>query len=77
MSKLTIISPEKMEKLLKHLGFKENRQRGSHKVFQHPDSRTTVIPFHKGEDLGRGLLRSILNDIDITIDEYEILRKEL
>ena len=77
MSKLTIISSENMEKLLKHLGFIVERQKGSHKFFKHPDGRTAVVPFHKGEDLGRGLIRSILNDIDITIDEYEILRKEL
>ena len=29
---------------------------GSHKFFAHSDGRTTVIPDHTGEDLGRGLI---------------------
>ena len=76
MSKLTIISPKDMVKLRSMLGFIEARQKGSHKTFKHNDGRTTVIPFH-GEDLGRGLLRKILRDIEISPDEYETLRKSI
>ncbi|MDD2401857.1 MAG: type II toxin-antitoxin system HicA family toxin [Clostridia bacterium] len=74
MSKLTIISSKDMVKILKKIGFKELRQQGSHKCFVHPDGRQTVIPFHN-EDIGRGLLRKILRDIDISVDSYEELRK--
>lgn len=77
MSVLTIISPDKLVVILTNLGFKEVRQKGSHKFFQHSDGRTTVIPFHKGEDLGRGLIRKILRDIEISVEEYEALRKEV
>ena len=77
MSKLTIISSNKMIDILTYLGFKEIRQRGSHKFFQHADGRTTVIPLHKGEDLGRGLIRSILKDIELFIDEYEEIRRKV
>lgn len=66
-----------MVALLVYLGFTEIRQKGSHKFFQHQDGRTTVIPFHKGEDLGRGLIREILNDIDLSVDEYEEIRKRV
>jgi predicted RNA binding protein YcfA (HicA-like mRNA interferase family) len=76
MSKLTIISPKNMVKVLETLGFSEIRQKGSHKTFKHNDGRTTVIPFH-GEDLGRGLLRKILKDVEITVEEYETLRKKV
>ena len=51
MSKLTIISPKTMAKILEILEFQEMRQRGSHKLFKHKDGRTTLVPFH-GEDLG-------------------------
>ena len=74
MSKLTLISSKDMVKILERLGFNEVRQKGSHKSFRHIDGRTTVVPFH-GEDLGRGLLRKILKDIEISPDEYEELRK--
>jgi len=76
MSKLTIISSKDMAKVLESLGFKEIRQKGSHKSYKHADGRTTVVPFH-GEDLGRGLIRKILKDIEITPDEYEELRKRI
>ncbi len=74
MSKLTIISPKTMIRILLSLGFKETRQKGSHKVFKHKDGRRTVIPVHPGEDLGRGLIRKILNDIKISTNEYEKIR---
>lgn len=76
MSKLTIISSKDMMKILEDLGFYEMRQKGSHKSFRHKDGRTTLVPFH-GEDLGRGLIRKILKDIEISPDEYEELRKRI
>ncbi|WP_196769073.1 type II toxin-antitoxin system HicA family toxin [Neomoorella thermoacetica] len=54
MTRLAIISPEEMQRILKHLGFERKRQVGSHVFFEHPDGRCTVVPFHPGEDLGRG-----------------------
>lgn len=76
MSKLTIVSSKGMVTILESLGFTEIRQKGSHKSFRHKDGRTTVVPFH-GEDLGRGLIRKILKDIEISPDEYEVLRKQI
>jgi len=76
MSKLTIISPKDMVKILESLGFIEIRQKGSHKSFRHKDGRTAVIPFHS-EDLGRGLLRKILRDVKLTPDDYESIRKKI
>ena len=73
MSKLTIISDKQM---VTWLGFVEVRQKGSHVFFAHPDGRTTVLPCHN-EDLSRGLLRKILKDIDLSVSEYERLRKEI
>lgn len=76
MSKLTIISDKEMVKILIFLGFGQIRQKGSHVFFAHPDGRATVIPCHN-EDLGRGLIRKILKDIDISIAEYEQLREKI
>lgn len=77
MTRLPIISPEDMERILKHLGFMRKRQVGSHVLFAHPDGRVTVIPFHPGEDLGRGLIRKILRDIGIDGKEYDRLRQKV
>lgn len=70
MKKLNPISPDKLLKILKNQGFEEIRQKGSHKFLRDSEGRTTVIPFHKGEKIGKGLLLKIINDIGITRDEF-------
>ena len=77
MTKLVIIPAAKMAKILQQLGFKLIRQKGSHVFFKHSDGRATVIPMHKGEDLGKGITRSILADIEISLEDYDRLRQEV
>ena len=77
MTKLVIIPPAKMAKILGKLGFKLIRQKGSHSFFQHSDGRTTIVPMHKGEDLGKGIIKSILNDIEISLEAYDKMRREV
>ena len=76
MSKLQIIDAQTMEKLLFRLGYQRVRQKGSHVFYRHPDGRTTTVPHHKGRVLARPLIREILQDIEISVDEYsESLKK--
>jgi len=70
LDKLNPIKPEKLVKILKKLGYEEIRQRGSHKIFRNIDGKMTVIPFHKGETIGRGLLLKILKNIGISREEF-------
>ena len=77
MSKLTVISSQNICSVLRKLGFELIRQKGSHAFYRHPDGRSTVVPMHKGEDLGRGMIRSILRETEISVDEYEKLRKKV
>ena len=70
MKKLNPIAPDKIIKFLKKQGFKEIRQKGSHKFFRDSEGHTTVVPYHKGEKIGRGLLTKNLKDIDITRDDF-------
>jgi predicted RNA binding protein YcfA (HicA-like mRNA interferase family) len=65
-----------MFQFLKYLGFEQVRQRGSHKFFRHSDGRTATVPVHKGEDLGSGIARSILRDIEISPEEFIKWRKK-
>jgi len=57
------------------LGFDRRDAEGSHIFFGHDDGRTTVVPMHNRE-LSRGLLRKILNDINLSVEEYDKLRKQ-
>jgi predicted RNA binding protein YcfA (HicA-like mRNA interferase family) len=38
---------------------------------QHTDGRRTVVPVHTGETIGPGLLRRMLNDAEMEIEEFE------
>ena len=73
MSKLKLVDAKQMEKLLLKLGFAKVRQKGSHAFYRHADGRTTTLPHHKGRDLSRPLLREILREIDISVDDYDKL----
>lgn len=75
MTKLPLATGAEMARLLVRLGFSQLRQKGSHAYFQHPDGRATVVPMHKGEMIGRGLLRSILREIGLSPRDYEKLRR--
>jgi predicted RNA binding protein YcfA (HicA-like mRNA interferase family) len=70
MSKLFPVSAKRLQGFLKLLGFKLIRQKGSHQIWQHTDGRSTVLPVHPKEDIGRGLLHSILNQIEVSVDDY-------
>ena len=70
-----MVDARTMEKILYHIGFQKVRQKGSHAFYRHADGRTTTIPFHSSKSLARPLIRVILNEINITIEEYnELIR---
>lgn len=75
MSKLPVVDAQTFEKVLLQLGFKVVRQKGSHVFYRHPDGRYTTLPRHKGKDIGKGLTRQILREIDITPEEFVQLLK--
>ncbi len=70
MTQMTILKPRRLIKILKGLGFEKVRQEGSHIFLKHTDGRTTVVPFHAGKDIGRGLLREILNEINLSQTDF-------
>lgn len=77
MVKPVTISGKEMCKLLEKLGFEKIYGKGSHVRFKHPDGRRTVVHVHGNEDLGKGLLRAILRQINLSKEEYERLRSEI
>ena len=59
-----------MQKFLLRIGFKKVRQRGSHVFYRHPDGCVTTLLFHKGRVLARPLIREILHEIEVSVEEY-------
>lgn len=74
MPKLIPITPKKFIKVLTKLRFTQRDAEGSHVFFRHTDGRTTVVPIHN-KDISKGLLKKLLNDIQVSVEEYEKLRK--
>ena len=70
MTRLHPVSARRMIQFLNSLGFSEIRRKGSHRFFLHADGRTATVPDHRGEDLGRGIIRAILRDIDVLPSEF-------
>jgi len=75
MSRLPILTGLELIKILEKVGFKTIRQKGNHVFLKHQDSRTTIIPVHKGKDVDRALLRKILRDTKISPDEFKDILK--
>lgn len=70
MGKVPVLKPREVITILETLGFVEVRQRGSHKQFRHQDGRSTTVPVHPGRDISPILLRQIVKDIGMVIDEF-------
>lgn len=70
MGNIPVLKPGEVIAILLRLGFVEIRQRGSHKQLQHADGRMTTIPFHAGRDIAPPLLRQIVKDIGLTLDDF-------
>ena len=64
------VEAETVIKALTKIGFQPIRQRGSHLIMKHSDGRTTVIPVHPGEELGRGILKEIIADVRMSKEEF-------
>lgn len=76
MPKLPIIKPKELIRVLHKLDFIEIRQKGSHMFFyRQRDNRATSVPFHV-KDLGKGLLRKILHQINLNVDDFIKLLKK-
>ncbi|MEW6138009.1 MAG: type II toxin-antitoxin system HicA family toxin [Thermodesulfobacteriota bacterium] len=73
MSRLPRIDGKTVISTLAKAGFEVARMKGSHHFLKHPDGRVTVVPVHAGETVGPGLLTKIINDCDMTRDEFERL----
>ena len=70
MPKLPVVKAKELIRALKKLGFFEHHQVGSHMQLKHKNGRRATVPVHSGRDIKRGMLRGILNDIDLSVKEF-------
>ncbi|EKD55981.1 MAG: hypothetical protein ACD_58C00322G0001 [uncultured bacterium] len=71
MPKMPIISGDKAVSAFSKLGYQVVRQKGSHIRMRHfCDKSKGPITIPRHSSLGKGLLRSLFRDADITSDEF-------
>jgi predicted RNA binding protein YcfA (HicA-like mRNA interferase family) len=70
MAKSPVLKPREVCRILENLGFALVRQRGSHMQYRHIDGRCTTVPNHPGRDVSPVLLRQIIKDIGLTVEEF-------
>lgn len=71
MPRLPSLSARKVIRALKRAGFIEDRQKGSHLILIHPDTKArTVVPVHAGRTIKEPLLRAIIRDANLGIEEF-------
>ena len=76
MAKLPVISGKEARRAFEKAGWHfERRARSSHMIMKKSGMKTTLsIPDHK--TLDRGLLRTLIRDAYISVDEFNELLKE-
>lgn len=72
MKKLPALTAKQVIRILKKLGFQEDRQKGSHLILINPiTKRRVVVPIHPGKIIKKPLLKSIIeNDVGISVEEF-------
>lgn len=56
-------------RVLKKLDFTLSRQSGSHKIFRNVYGNRVTVPFYTGKILHPRVLRNIIDDAGLTLDE--------
>ncbi len=77
MSRLRLLPYRDLAKVAEAAGFEWVRCQGSHNTFRSADGRIIVIPDHGKQVIVRPLLRKIIRDMGLTVDEYNKLADSL
>ena len=73
MSRLPVVTPRQLVRVLEKVGFEIDHQTGSHVVlWRASDGARVVVPW-QNRDLGRGLTLRIVKSAVLTRDEFEEL----
>ena len=71
MAKLPSLTARKVVRALKRAGFVEDRQKGSHLILIHPETKVrTVVPVHPGRTIKEPLPGAIVRDANLPADEF-------
>jgi predicted RNA binding protein YcfA (HicA-like mRNA interferase family) len=70
LTRLRLAPYRELSKVAEMAGFHWVRREGSHNIFRNPEGRVVVIPDHGSQVIVRPLLRKILRDMGLSVEEY-------
>lgn len=73
MPQLPRVTAKEIIGVLQKLDFSLSRQSGSHKIYKNSSARRVTVPFHGDKTLHHKILKSIMRDGDISIDQLNKL----
>jgi predicted RNA binding protein YcfA (HicA-like mRNA interferase family) len=71
MPKLPRLTARQIVTALEKAGFSLARQSGSHMVYKNAAGRRATVPFHASKILHPKVLKSIMRDADLTLDDLK------
>ncbi len=74
--KLPRVTANEMIKIVEKLGFRFSRQSGSHKIYQNDEGKRVTIAYHSGKILHPKVVKSILIDAGLSVDEFKKMLKK-
>jgi predicted RNA binding protein YcfA (HicA-like mRNA interferase family) len=77
LTRLRLVAYRDLRKIAESSGFVWARRVGSHNTFRHSDGRIVVIPDHGSQVIVRPLLRKIVRDLGLSVDDYNRLLDEV
>lgn len=63
------ITAKQIIPVLEKRGFILVRQSGSHRIYRNAEGKRATVPFHAGKILHPKILKSIVRDAEISVDE--------
>lgn len=70
MSRLRLVPYRELCRVAEAAGFQWVRRAGSHNTFRNAEGRIVVIPDHGSRVIVRPLLRKIVRDMGLSVEEY-------
>jgi len=67
------VNAAQVVRVLEQAGFVLSRQSGSHKIYRNAAGRRATVPFYAGKILHPKVLKSILRDADLTVEQFSRL----
>ena len=73
MPRIPVLSGRDVIKALSKIGYSFDHQTGSHVILINEQNKRITVPMH--DEIGKGLLKAILKQVNISMDEFLKLLK--